>query len=93
MWTGTNHAMCRYNFNLLWALPSHAVFAFLISSKQVWVRHYFGATALLGAFLLLGWFFLPQQMNPAFIPLVVLLMFRSAGIYYRHMRQQETLHA
>jgi hypothetical protein len=89
MWTGTNHAMCRYNLNLFWALPTHAVFAFLIFSKKAIVRRYFGATALLNSFLLLGWFFLPQQLNPAFIPLVLLLMFRAAGIYYRHVRQSE----
>ncbi len=93
MWSGTNHAMCRYNYNLVWALPTHSLLAFFTASKSRWVQTYFGSTALLSAFLLLGWFYLPQQMNPGFIPLVVLLMFRSAGIYYRNLRQPEIVKA
>ena len=93
MWTGTDHAMCRNNYNLLWALPTHALAAFFTTSKSRWVQTYFGATTLLSAFLLLGWFYLPQQLNPGFIPVVVLLMFRSAGIYYRNIRQPEPIKA
>lgn len=77
MWTATNHAMCKENFNLLWAWPTHIVMAFLISSKKSWVRRYFGITTIGLSAVLLTWFFLPQQMNPALIPIVLLLIYRS----------------
>jgi len=77
MWTCTNHAMCKNNFNLLWAWPTHAVMAFLISSKKEWVRKYFAITTIGLLAVLAAWFFLPQQMNPGLIPIVLLLIYRS----------------
>lgn len=77
MWTATDHAMCRNNLNLLWALPTHAVMAFFISSSKRWARYYFIFTGIAMALLLLAWFFLPQQMNNALLPVVLLLMYRA----------------
>ena len=41
MWFGTEHAMCRNNFNLLWALPTHLPVAFLLFNKKQWINNYF----------------------------------------------------
>lgn len=82
MWTATDHQMCRSNFNLCWALPTHVVMALFINSKKNWVKKYFGFTALLMTVLLLAWFFLPQQMNNALIPVALLLLYRSAARYF-----------
>lgn len=76
MWAGTDHKMTKDNYNLLWAWPSHVVFV-LLSRKLKVVRTYF---LLNGIFLVLtlgAWFFLPQKMNPALLPLVILLIFLS----------------
>jgi hypothetical protein len=83
MWTATDHTMCRNNYNLLWAWPPHLVLAFLVSSKKRWVKQYFGLTALAMLLLAAAWFFLPQQMNPALLPLVLLLAYRCGRRYYR----------
>jgi len=77
MWTSTNHAMCKNNFNLLWAWPMHAVMAFLVGSKKSWVQKYFAITTIGLLVVLAAWFFLPQQMNPGLIPVVLLLIYRS----------------
>ncbi|CAN5457745.1 DUF4105 domain-containing protein [soil metagenome] len=77
MWTSTDHIMCKNNFNLLWALPTHAAMAFFINSKKSWVKKYFTFSSIAGILLLLAWFFLPQQMNNALIPIVLLLIVRS----------------
>ncbi|MES2429640.1 MAG: DUF4105 domain-containing protein [Bacteroidota bacterium] len=81
MWNATDHAMCRNNYNLLWALPTHVILAFFVRSRKSWVKKYYLITAILSLILLLAWFFLPQQMNDAFIPIVLLLTFRSYRIY------------
>jgi hypothetical protein len=81
MWTATDHQMCKYNFNLLWALPTHLIIAFFVNSKKQWVKKYFGLTALLMTALLLAWFFLPQTMNNALIPVVLLFLYRSIVKY------------
>ena len=78
MWTCTDHSMCRDNLNLLWAWPTHFVMAFLVNSKKNWVRKYFSFTAIALVLVLLSWFFLPQQMNNALIPFILLLIYRIA---------------
>ncbi|MBI3882991.1 MAG: DUF4105 domain-containing protein [Sphingobacteriales bacterium] len=81
MWTATDHAMCKNNYNLLWALPSHTIIAFVVNSQKSWVKKYFLFTAIVLGILLIAWFFLPQQLNNAFIPIVLLLIYRSVARY------------
>jgi hypothetical protein len=80
MWTATDHDMCLYNYNLLWAIPTHLVMSFFTNSKKTWVKRYFALTTVLGVLLLIAWFFLPQELNNAFLPILLLLIYRS----YRH---------
>ncbi|WP_462251881.1 Lnb N-terminal periplasmic domain-containing protein [Ferruginibacter sp.] len=84
MTTATDHSMTKNNFNLLWAWPTHFIMAFFINSpqnavhKKSWVKKYFAFTAIALVFVLLAWFFLPQHLNPALIPFMLLLIYRSA---------------
>lgn len=80
MWAGTDHSMTKDNYNLVWALPTHLGISFFIKSKRRFVKRYFRFTAACIVLLLISWFFLPQQMNNALIPFVLLLMFRSARL-------------
>jgi hypothetical protein len=77
MWFGTDHELCRDNFNLLWALPTHLVMSFFILKKRPFVKKYFGITAILSALLLISLPILPQEMNTAFLPLILLSAIRS----------------
>ncbi len=78
MWTATDHSMTKNNYNLLWAWPTHIIISFFINSNKGFVKKYFLVTSLGLAGLLLAWFFLPQQMNNALLPFVLLLLYRSA---------------
>ncbi|MEN9569506.1 MAG: hypothetical protein RL172_737 [Bacteroidota bacterium] len=81
MWLGTNHGMCKNNYNLLWASPTHAVAAFFIHSKKKWVKKYLLFTVA-GLLLVMGtWMFLPQQLNGAFLAICLLLVYRSLRHY------------
>ena len=77
MWFGTEHAMCRNNFNLLWALPTHLPVAFLLFNKKQWINNYFRFIFFYTIALLLAWFFLPQQFNAALLPVVGIILIRS----------------
>jgi hypothetical protein len=77
MWFGTDHVMCRNNFNLLWAWPTNIVTAFYIHSKKRPATKYFRIYAAFNLVLFACWFFLPQHMNPALLPLIAILIFRS----------------
>lgn len=74
MWTGTDHLMCENNYNLLWAWPTHFIAAFFLHTRKTWVRWYATFVLIELSLLLLSWFFLPQQLNLACLPLVLLLM-------------------
>jgi Domain of unknown function (DUF4105) len=81
MWIGTDHSMTKSNYNLLWAWPTNTFIAFFVNSKKKWVGKYFGFSTAALIIVLLSWFFLPQQMNNALIPVVLLLTFRSTRKY------------
>ncbi|MBK9532730.1 MAG: hypothetical protein IPO42_13270 [Chitinophagaceae bacterium] len=51
--------------------------AFFINSKKTWVQQYFKFTAVALMGVLISWFFLPQQMNNALIPVILLMIYRS----------------
>ncbi len=84
MWAGTDHQICANNYNLLWALPTHLFAAFFIRKNSFFVKKYFLFTAILSTILLISWYFLPQELNPAFIPLVILIGLRSFLISKGH---------
>jgi len=73
----TDHVQMQKNLNLIWLNPLIIIcLAVLILNRKgtIWFRLLFGIS---GAFLLIH-FFLPQEFNLAFIPLVVILLVRSA---------------
>lgn len=83
MWTSTDHSMTKNNYNLLWAWPTHMLAAFFINSSRSFAKKYFLFSAIILSMVLVSWFFLPQQMNNALIPFVLLLIYRSAMRYFR----------
>jgi len=91
MWFGTDHYVCRNNYNLLWALPTHLVVAFFVGSQRRWVSAYFKYVSMLMIVLILAWFFLPQQMNPGFLPLLALAGLRGWQLSKKHHGTKATL--
>jgi hypothetical protein len=77
MWTGTDHVMCRDNYNLLWAWPTNVVSAFYIHSKKGWAKKYFIIYAVFNIILIALWRVIPQHLNPVLIPVIAILIFRS----------------
>lgn len=77
MWLFTDHQACRNNLNLLWAYPPNLLVAFLFWKPWKTVRLHFGFLIGLYSLLLLSWWILPQALNPALIPFVVLMLVRA----------------
>ncbi len=83
MWFGTDHIMCRNNYNLLWAWPMNAVAAFYLHSQKKWPRIYFLILAILLLLLLGFWFLLPQLLNISLIPIVLIMIVRAFHFYFK----------
>jgi uncharacterized protein DUF4105 len=92
MWFGTDHILCKDNYNLLWALPTNLAVASFGIYRRKWMKVYFaflavGLTALLGA-----WFFLPEAMNNALIPIILLLICRSIYKFFEPTKPRTLVH-
>jgi uncharacterized membrane protein YfcA len=83
MWFGTDHIMCRDNYNLLWAWPTNIVAAFYVHSKKNWARIYFMIYSIFNLILILAWSLIPQHLNAALIPILAILIFRSWMYFFR----------
>lgn len=77
MWWGTDHASCRDNFNLLWCLPFSLAFIWLPNKFQAIRKKYFLVQTAGLLILMVCWKLLPQQMNIALLPIVLLTAMRS----------------
>ena len=80
MWVGSAHDVIGPNWNLLWAVPLHAVAAvWVVQRPQLrWLRVYLALAALLAAAVTLTWPILPQAMPVALWPIAGLLALRCA---------------
>lgn len=83
MWFSTEHVLCADNYNLLWAWPIHLPAAFFIYKKKSWMQTYFRVGAIYYMGLLLTWPFIPQGMNLALLPVVILIAVRCAHLSFK----------
>ncbi len=83
LWFGTEH-LSKYNYNILWALPTHAVAVFLlrIERYQPFLTRYFRFTAVLYLLILIFWAFLPQDLHQSLIPFILTLLLRAFYVSY-----------
>jgi len=86
MWFGTDHTVCKNNFNLAWTLPFNLPVAFCLIKKPGWLSNYFFFAAVLTAVLIAAWFWLPQQMNISLLPIVILLLNRYINLANKYRR-------
>lgn len=91
LWVATDHNPTKYNMNLLWALPTH-VFYFWRRTRSEWVENYFTGVGIIAALTLLFWFFLPQQLPIAALPLAALVVVKSLWRrYWKRDALEETV--
>ena len=72
------HEPLQPNLNLLWAVPTHLIIAVGVKRwhQKPWFGYYLWAALALYAGLLAGWFWIPQQLPAAIIPLLSALVIR-----------------
>lgn len=80
-WFATDHTMTKNNYNLLWALPTHILAPIFIFFRSKISKYYFGVTAVISSLLIFSWLFLPQELNPALLPIVMMILTRAYMLY------------
>ena len=75
LWFGTRHAATQMNYNLLWLNPLFLLLPFL--KNGVVKRGLIIITTFAISLLLIFWVFIPQVLNIAIIPLLLVIFFLS----------------
>lgn len=76
MWLGTDHQATKQNFNVLWALPTNILIAFLLKKNRGWFKIYglAGISALLVSLIV-------HTMNMQELPLIEVIPFMGCLMY------------
>jgi len=82
MWFGTEHEVCKWNRNLLWAFPLHVVFAFMLPRRSEQVAAYAKYASWLLILSMIYSMFAIQKYMPEITPLLLLILYR-LGKYSR----------
>ena len=90
LWFISLHTVTHWNLNLLWAWPTHLAAAWVLirRTRPRWLQGYLPVTGGAMLILALAWFFLPQEIPAAVLPLLLLLAARSLAPGY--IRRQQT---
>jgi hypothetical protein len=91
LWLGRVDDVCRSNLNIIWALPTHIVIVWFIRKKAAWIKYYFLGTALLAFVLLVGFPWWIQRMNPAVLPLLGIIVFRSFCLFQKRSHAEKPI--
>lgn len=83
LWFITDHYSADYNWNILWALPTNAIFGFYLLKKNRpnWTRYYALFLVFLNAGILIGWNYIPQLLHPSLKFIVLLHLFVAVGVF------------
>jgi hypothetical protein len=76
MWFGTEHTVCAWNRNLLWAFPLHIVFAFLIPRESTQKLLYAKYTSMLLVVSMFYSLFAQQEYIAEITPILILILYR-----------------
>jgi hypothetical protein len=84
LWFATEHTATKDNMNLLWAFPFHIVIPYFIirNTRRIWLNYYYIFWVIFLILFLGSWTILPQQINTANIPIILMLVVRFYFNYY-----------
>ncbi len=82
MWFFTEHTVTAWNLNLLWALPSHLVAAFMTRSKKLFWQKYFIIASVFTLIVLISTPILPQHFDVGVYPIMCMLIMCMARLVF-----------
>lgn len=89
LWVIAIHVVTDYNWNLLWAWPTHLIAVPAFTRASSWLKPYMRVAAFIVFITILGWFFWPQEMHTAFIPLLLAIAIRCAWWGWKGLNAEE----
>jgi hypothetical protein len=82
LWIFSAHDIMKPNLNLLWAWPTHSIVVVLLFKRDSYhyFKLYFAGTLFACTGVILTWFLLPQRIDFAIFPLLLVMVLRSVAI-------------
>jgi hypothetical protein len=79
MWFLSDHITTKGNLNILWAIPTHLYYIWVANYRREnsFSVFYFRLIVIISFLLLLLWSFIPQALNPAFFPIILIALIKS----------------
>lgn len=74
LWFGSDHTETMYNWNLIWAFPTHFIFPALKGKAR---NYYSWLIIVLTIVMLSAWAFIPQELEPAVLAILMIQNTRS----------------
>jgi hypothetical protein len=93
LWAIRVDTVCRDNYNLGWALPTHFFIAFVVYLKRKWVQQYFRVVFVLTLLFAICWLFIPQKINMAVLPILGIILVRSnfrGNLFKKKLKSRNT---
>jgi hypothetical protein len=85
--------VCRDNYNVGWALPTHFFIAFVVYLKRKWIQQYFSVVFVLTLLFAICWLFIPQKINMAVLPVLGIVLVRSSfrgNLFKKKLKSKNT---
>ncbi|TNE57413.1 MAG: DUF4105 domain-containing protein [Bacteroidetes bacterium] len=86
LWVATDHSATKYNWNILWALPTNLLF-FWQNKRTEWVENYFLGVGVIALLTLIFWAFMPQELPTAALPIAGLVAIKA--LFRRHWKKDD----
>jgi len=85
LWFLSDHGATKNNLNILWALPTHLYFIWRAkyNDNRMFIKIYFRSVFIIALILLVSWPIIPQGLHPAFFPIILTVLIKSAVYAFR----------
>ena len=89
LWFATDHTATKWNYNLLWALPTWIVAPFLLNKNSA--HGFFKTHAILMFALIVFWMLIPQNLHAITVPLILIAAMRSWAWNKHHFNRKKSI--
>lgn len=89
LWFVTDHTTTQINFDVLWASPIFLILFWIpwLKTVPVWIKRLLIFQSSIMILLIISFVILPQELNTAYIPLILLLISRT--VYYSGFKRKD----
>ena len=93
IWIFTNHTAAAKNWNILWCWPTHLFITgmWYIKSLRSFIQFHLIFTVSVNLIIIIFWYWIPQDMHEAFIPIILMIIIRSLVMLLFGLKENQVI--